>query len=95
MTEAAAAAIVPATSSRRRGLEIAGFLDDRMKNNHERDGKKTFARNSRTEVRGTRVLRWLSRRGVILYFDYVLALPVLCILCFVVPGRAVPCRTES
>ncbi|CAM9937360.1 unnamed protein product [Pylaiella littoralis] len=46
MTEGAAAAIVPAASSPARGSEIATFLDERMKSNHERDGKKTSARSS-------------------------------------------------
>ncbi|CAM9178503.1 unnamed protein product [Ectocarpus fasciculatus] len=43
MTEAASAAIVPFASSRARGLEIEGFLVDRMNTNHERSGKKTSA----------------------------------------------------
>ncbi|CAM9747530.1 unnamed protein product [Hapterophycus canaliculatus] len=57
MTDAAAEAIVPATYSRRRGLEIAKFLDDRMKNNHERHGKKTFARGSTTEAYSPKMLQ--------------------------------------
>lgn len=52
MTEEASAAIVPAASSRARGLEIADFLDDRMRSNHERHGKKTSAGLSAHEVGG-------------------------------------------
>lgn len=52
MTEAASAAIVPAASSRARGLEIAEFLDDRMRSNHERKGKKTGAGNTAHKVGG-------------------------------------------
>ena len=50
MTEEASAAIVPVASSRTRGLEIADFLDNRMRSNHERQGKKTGAGNSAHEV---------------------------------------------
>eukprot|EP00752_Nemacystus_decipiens_P007168 g6418.t2 len=49
MTEEASAAIVPMASSKKRGLEIAEFLDDRMKSNHERHGKKTSAGSSTQE----------------------------------------------
>eukprot|EP00903_Cladosiphon_okamuranus_P012336 g11565.t1 len=49
MTEEASAAIVPAASSRARGLEIAEFLNERMKSNHEAKGKKTDARRSAHE----------------------------------------------
>lgn len=51
MTEAASAAIVPFASSRARGLEIEGFLVDRMNTNHERNGKKTSAGSRAQEVR--------------------------------------------
>lgn len=64
MTEEASAAIVPAASSRARGLEIAEFLDDRMKSNPENEAKKTSAGRSAHEVGGVRgVGGWADRRG--------------------------------
>ena len=50
MTEAVAAAIVPSASSPQRGSEIAEFLNSRMRENHERKGKKTGAGRSVLEV---------------------------------------------
>lgn len=50
MTEAVAAAIVPSASSRQRGSEIAEFLEGRMRENHERKGKKTEAGRSVLQV---------------------------------------------